>query len=311
MGLQTPTQEYEEYSGAFKNRNGDMAAVPQMLRVGKISYLNLLPVFHSLDRITVPGHYEIIESFPSALNHMLRDGQLDVSPSSSIEYLRDKDGYGYLEGHSISSRGAVKSILLFSEVPIEEMAGHEVMSTHQSETSVALLKIILNKFHGHDCAVTTTDMPFDEAIRRHSAYLSIGDDALGALISAETINSADMPSNCNAMCSISGKPLYVYDLGDLWFAHTGLPAVFALWTYRKDLPPYKKHLLQEFKKDLDRALDYALKNLESIAASAKTHIPASEAVAFWKGITYDLPEDCIEGLKLFDKYLIETGQLTR
>lgn len=285
--------------------------MPQMLRVGKISYLNLLPIFHSLERIAPSGRYRIVEGFPSELNRMLRNGELDISPSSSIEYLRDKDRYEYLQGHSISARGAVKSILLFSEVPIEEMRGHEVMSTHQSETSVALLRIILNKFNGLDCKVTVTDAPFHDAIKRHRAYLSIGDDALSALLSAKPDHSSTRPSNCHAICSISGKTLYVYDIGEMWFAQTGLPAVFALWTYRHDLPAQKTEMLQAFKRDLDEALSYALRNLESIAASSELGIPTKDAIAYWKGITYGLSDDCIEGLRFFEACLMETGQITR
>ena len=75
------------------------------LRIGKISYVNMYPIFHALEGEFRNPSYEFVEGYPSELNRMLRDGELDVSPSSSIEYLRHKDMYTYLDGHSVSSRG--------------------------------------------------------------------------------------------------------------------------------------------------------------------------------------------------------------
>lgn len=282
--------------------------MPEPLRAGRISYLNLLPVFSALDEISSPGKYDFMEGFPSKLNRMLRDGQLDISPSSSIEYLRDKESYLYLKGHSISSRGAVRSVLLFSRVPIEDINRHKIMATHQSETSIALLRVILRKFYGHDCSLEVTREPFFEAIRKHSAYLSIGDDALMALHESKVLDM-EKPANCHAICSISHRVFHVYDLGELWRMHTGLPSVYALWTYRAALPDKKMRLVEEFGRDLAGATEYAMKNLESIALKDGVHIPTSEAVSYWKGITYGLPDDCLEGLGLFEKYLHETGIL--
>jgi chorismate dehydratase len=282
--------------------------VPEPLRVGRISYLNLLPVFSALEEITGPGKYDFIEGFPSELNRMLRRGELDISPSSSIEYLRDKGSYLYLKGHSISSRGAVRSVLLFSRVPIEDISRHQIMATHHSETSIALLRVILRKFHAHDCGLEVTREPFYEAIRRHSAYLSIGDDALMALHEANVLD-IERPANCHAICSISHQVFYVYDLGELWTVHTGLPSVYALWTYRAGLSDEKAVLVEEFGRDLASATEYAMKNLASIAAKDGVKIPPAEAAAYWEGIEYGLPDDCLEGLGLFERYLHETGIL--
>ena len=49
----------------------------EKLRIGKISYLNLMPIFRSLN-LEADDHFEVIEGVPSELNRMLRDGQLDL-----------------------------------------------------------------------------------------------------------------------------------------------------------------------------------------------------------------------------------------
>ena len=282
--------------------------MPEPLRIGRISYLNLLPIFMSLEDMRLTDRYEIIEGYPSQLNRMLRDGELDISPSSSIEFLRDRASYQYLRGHSISSRGAIRSILMFSRVPIEDLAEHEIMVTHQSETSVALLRVILGKFYAMDCSIRVTDEPFYEALRRHSAYLTIGDDALRAIHGASVLD-VEKPGNCHAICSVSHQVFYVYDMGELWKLNTGLPSVYALWTYRQGLPEDKLELIGALKKDLDEAVRRTTLNMEELAARCDVGLPAEYIVSFWKGITYGLPEDCLEGLELFDKYLHETGIL--
>lgn len=281
----------------------------ETLRVGKISFLNLFPIFSAMDDMALTEKFVFVEGYPSELNRMLREGELDLSPSSSIEYLRDKDSYRYLPGHSISSQGAIRSILLFSRLPIEDIAGREVMATHQSETSIALLRIILSRFYkGRDCTLKVTTIPLADAIREHSAYLSIGDEALTALAQARVLDMRP-PENCHAICSIDNQVFYVYDIGQLWRLHTGLPAVFALWTYRAGLPAEKLALIEEFRSVLDKATAHALKNLDTIAQKAGIGIPPDEAVAFWRGITYGMTEDCINGLELFEKYLREDGEI--
>jgi len=117
------------------------------LRIGKIPYANLFPIFYMLEKECDCSSYEFVEGVPSVLNKMLRDGEIDVSPSSSIEYLRNPSLYRIIDGHSISSKGHVKSILLFSKIPIVELNGGTIYVSSQSETSVALLDIILKKFY--------------------------------------------------------------------------------------------------------------------------------------------------------------------
>ena len=122
------------------------------LRIGRINYANLFPIFHALlEKAGDSSAYEFVEGVPSFLNRLLREGKVDISPSSSIEYLRRRDKYDILEGHSVSSFGPVGSILLFSRRPIETLNGLTVLTSAQSATSVALLDIILKKFYELDC----------------------------------------------------------------------------------------------------------------------------------------------------------------
>ncbi|MEJ2695189.1 MAG: menaquinone biosynthesis protein [Candidatus Sulfobium sp.] len=259
------------------------------LRIGKIAYENLFPIFYMLQAEFDSPDYEYIEGVPSDLNCKIRNGEIDVSPSSSIEYLRNKNLYRLIENNSISSSGPVKSIYLFSRTPIEQLNDRVVLTSSQSETSVALIQVILRKFYGMDCTFRSASVPVDEALKSAAAYLLIGDEAL-----VEVHKPRD---------------LHIYDIGDLWYRNTGLPATFALWIVREACYLEKRGLVERFSHDLDRARVEALRNLDRIAeASAmRTVLSRAELVAYWEGISYEFNEEHRKGLALFERYARELG----
>jgi len=86
-----------------------------MLRVGHISYANCTPIFYALRQYHDCSNYIFIKGVPSELNRLLLRGEVDISPSSSIELARHPDLYYFLPDLSISSFGKVGSIILFSK----------------------------------------------------------------------------------------------------------------------------------------------------------------------------------------------------
>jgi len=261
----------------------------QRLLIGEIPYANLFPIFYMLKRGPDLSDYEFIKGSPSELNKKIREGLIDVSPSSSIEYLRHRDRYELIENHSISSRGPVGSILLFSKEPIERLGGLTVLTSSQSETSVALIKIVLKKFYKLDCHFKSSNMPLREALSSDTPYLLIGDEALRE--------------------ALKWHGLYVYDLGDVWYKHTGLPFTFALWIARKACCPEKSELYKKFIDDLDRAKTSALSSLDTIAASSPLKDALSEEylISYWKGMSFDFTQEHRKGLELFMVYAQELG----
>jgi chorismate dehydratase len=236
---------------------------------------------------------------------MLRDGEIDVSPSSSIEYLKNPSLYQTIDSHSISSKGPVESILFFSKKPIENLSDSTIYVSSQSETSIALLDIILKKFYGVQCVLQISENPESSG---GDAWLLIGDDALryGSRFTAHDSR-------------------LIYDLGKLWHEKTGLPFVFALWIVRKDIehspphPPqaeeqsasggteYRHNLLDKFVKDLNMAKNIALKNLSKIAKHSpmKSFMSEEEIISYWNKIDYDFAAEHKKGLEIFYQYLKE------
>ena len=84
-----------------------------VIKLGRISYVNMAPVFHRLE-------YEVeeITGVPTELNRMLLDGQLDIAPISSIEYARHADTLRLLPRLCVSSEGAVDSIQLVTRMSL-------------------------------------------------------------------------------------------------------------------------------------------------------------------------------------------------
>ncbi|HAM51512.1 MAG TPA: futalosine synthase [Nitrospiraceae bacterium] len=295
--------------------SGELCLIERHLKIGRIHYTNLFPIFYMLEKTGDVSAYDFIESVPSTLNRLLRDGEIDISPSSSVEYLRNEDKYTLLEGHSISSFGPVGSILLFSIRPIETLDGLTLLTTSQSETSVALLQIILKKFYRITCPLKSTDEPLSEGLESFPAYLLIGDDALiakktvtnGSLLIPGKDQNARLGKFClepNASpVATHASRITIYDLGDIWQRNTHFPFVFALWIARKECCTAKL-VFERFKNDLAFAKIQALKDLRTIARESplRAMLSEDEIVSYWQGISYDLTREHKKGLELFRKY---------
>jgi chorismate dehydratase len=159
------------------------------IRLGRISYVNMAPVFFRLE-----ADVDEVQGVPTALNGKLVSGELDLAPISSIEYARHAERLRILPRLCVSSEGAVDSIQLVSKLPLEHV--RTIAVTPESATSVVLTKVLLPE---------ATHLPEGEEA---DAKLLIGDAALKSAFEDPTPH---------------------YDLGRLWLQRTGLPMVFAVW----------------------------------------------------------------------------------
>ena len=160
-----------------------------MIRLGRISYVNMAPVFYRVD-----ADVDEVQGVPTDLNRALLAGECDVAPISSIEYARNAERLRLLPRLCVASEGAVDSIQLVSRKPLEQV--RVVAVTPESATSVVLTKVLLPE---------AEQVPLGEEA---DAKLLIGDAALKSAFEDPTPH---------------------YDLGRLWLERTGLPMVFAVW----------------------------------------------------------------------------------
>jgi chorismate dehydratase len=251
------------------------------LRIGRIAYLNVAPYFQYLRQEGFVG--EIVAGVPSELNAMLADGLIDACPSSSFEYGLNADDYLLLAGHSISSVGPVHSVLLFTPGPLATLDGSEIAITGESATSINLLKILLKDFCGvKDVSYLVPPGEVETLLNEGQSALLIGDRALAAAKSCP-------------------EGFQVTDLGALWYHFTGLPFVFALWILRKEAATKYPQALRELSTQLQSARKHAFQHLPEMAKSLseKTIFSADQLEDYWRGMSYDLTDGHIEGLRLY------------
>lgn len=263
-----------------------------MLRIGRIAYANCTPIFHALLEGGHSDDWQFVSGVPAHLNALLSTGEIDICPSSSIEYALHPDRYLILPQLSISSIGPVGSVLLFSRIPINELSGRTVMLSSESATSVNLLRILLEKKIGCSCHYQVSSLPLADALSDASAMLLIGDAALRS--------------------RLASSQYHVYDLGSLWYEWTGLPFVFALWLCRRQAAAEKLEETERLAQQLVAAKHTAVQSYESIAAllPEMSWMGCDRLVAYWRdNISYDLDNRHLDGLILFYRYCAELGLL--
>jgi chorismate dehydratase len=259
-----------------------------MLTIGQIDYANCTPLFHNLREQFPCCGYEFVTGVPAELNRLLLAGEIDVCPSSSIEYAYHPERYKILPHLAISSIGAVASVLLFSKRPIEQLDGGTILLSSESATSVNLLKILLlQRFNG--TCIYQVGQP-NVTVENHdsAALLLIGDAALRA--------------------SLAGTDQYVYDLGELWYSWTGLPFVFALWLCRIEVADAVE--LKILADRLVQAKERVPEFLEHIVMKAKeaAWMGHDRLLAYWRdNISYQLDEHSQAGLMLYYAKCCECG----
>ena len=261
------------------------------IRIGQIDYANCTPIFTALREHCDCSGYRFVPGVPAYLNRLLAAGDIDVCPSSSIEYGLHPDQYFILPDLSISAVGAVKSVLLFSRLPLEELDRSTIGMTNESDTSVNLLRIILGTFCRFSNTFERTNLPFPLALESYPALLLIGDNALRA--------------------SLAKPACYVYDLGELWQRFTGLPFVFALWLIRRDIVTLRRAEAARLAVDLVRSKRIAYESYDTIAdhAAERSWMEQQQLIDYWRIISYDLTERHVEGLRTFFAHAAALGVL--
>jgi chorismate dehydratase len=264
--------------------------VEPAIRVGKIPFLNLLPIFRALETRLPVEHVRFVSGHPSELNRKLREGKLDISPSSSIEYGKLPDRYLLCPDISISSRSKVMSVLLFSHRPVTDLPGDPIAVTNHSDTSVVLLEILLREFLGKRNRLVRTSLSAGEALLRYPAYLAIGDEAIRG--------------------SLSGAAAHITDLGEWWNRETGTSFVFALWIIPREALREGGFHLRRFARTLLSAKMIAREEMDR----KDSRIIGPEWISrdflseYWRNLSYDLSAE-IEGLDRFFRLAAKIGRI--
>jgi len=255
-----------------------------LLKVGKIEYLNTIPVYYGFLSGKIPAdNVKFIEDVPSELNRLLREGFLDISVISSYEYLSNSEKYLLLPNFSISAKRKVTSVLFLSTMPIHQLHRKDVWLTRSSMTSRELLKYLLKEVYGiepnyHYYSLKENDLP-----RNPTALLTIGDEALRILR--------------------TGRFPFVYDLAEEWYNIHGLPFVFALWAVRKESYERKKEAVTEFYRRLVLSKEIGLRSCSEICHryAQKLRLPEKMCRSYLENLIFSLGEEELKSLEKFSE----------
>lgn len=260
-----------------------------IIRIGMVNYINTAPIYETWKNRPHPDNWHMIEAAPSVLNQMLAAGELDLGFVSSYEYGVRPERYRLLPDLSISANGSVGSVFLFSRIAPELLDGKEVLLSGQSDTSIALVKIILENFYSVSPDYTVGDVTGEKA-EKAEGVLAIGDDAL--------------------RLAASKKYAFQLDLSEIWCRHLDLPFVFAVVAVREEFCVSEPEAVSAIHNELLVCRGEGRVSLESICTKVAPRIPMhpDECYVYLRAIEYDLGNRKQLALEKFYNYLSERGE---
>ncbi|MGB8918094.1 MAG: menaquinone biosynthesis protein [Candidatus Sulfotelmatobacter sp.] len=276
------------------------------LRISAISYLNTAPLMWDFEHGEAGSEFDISYTLPSACARALEAGTADIGIIPAAAYAQ-VPGLMVLPGVAIASRQPVRSILLVRKVPVDKI--RTVALDTSSMTSVALTKVLFEKWLGGGRTFTPMEPNVEKMLAAHDAGLVIGDPAL----------------------QIDRSRYLTLDLAEEWIRYTGKPFVFAFWAVRQAALPEdglcgdrrprlsasrsdahlpSQDLATIFQQSRDHGLEPA--SLDHISREWAPRLGISNADVrsyLTENIYYQLDAPCLQGLQLFYRYAAEIGAL--
>lgn len=238
------------------------------LKVTAVSYLNTKPFLYGIFNNKLEKEIDLQLDIPSVCADKLRLGTVDLGlvPVAVIPSLPTPH---IISNYCIGTSGAVRTVAIFSEVPIQEIT-HLYLDFH-SRTSVALAKVLLREYWQINITFLPAEAGFTKAIKGTTAAVVIGDKTI----------------------ALEERFPYIYDLGVFWKKHTGLPFVFAAWVSNA---PLDTAFIQKFNAALANGLEH-IPQLTYLLPSPHPNFDLKEY--FQKYINYHLDEPKKVALDLF------------
>ncbi len=232
------------------------------------------------------GRFDISYTVPSLCAEALRAGTADIGIIPAISYATIPN-LAILADVAIAARGPVRSILLVSRMPLENV--RRIATDSSSRTSVALLRVLLDRQFGGPRELFTMPPKLADMLDLADAALLIGDSAL----------------------RVDRSKYLVYDLAEEWQRMTDRPFVFAFWAVRlaalSDLPQ-TIDLPRIFRESREHGLKP--ENLREIAKAWAPRVGISEQQVIsylTENVHYFLDLESLDGMELFFRCAAEGG----
>jgi predicted solute-binding protein len=222
--------------------------------------------------------FDLYFRVPSGCADEVASGAAGVGIVPAIELARQD--LEIVSDVGIACRGAVRSILLISQCPAEQI--RTLATDTSSRTSVQLARVVLSRRYGCEPELIPRAPRLEAMLEAADAALIIGDPALH-------IEPADLP-------------FHVYDLGTEWTALTGAPMVFAVWAGPRGIATAE--LAEAFR----ASYAFGMAHVEEIVAAeapARGLDPELVRRYLTQHIVHPLGAAEYEGMRLFLKFAAE------
>ncbi len=241
----------------------------EKINLSAVSYLNTRPFLYGIQHSPVAGMINLSMDHPAECARKLISGEAAIGlvPVAAIQ---DIPGAILFSAFGIGARGAVGSVLLVSNCPLEEV--HEIILDQQSRTSVELVRVLAENYWKLQARYSQATTGYENRIAGNTAGVIIGDRAL----------------------FLRDRYQYVYDLALAWQEFSGLPFVFACWISNRKLPVSFIDLLEV-------AFEYGVSRIDDLLESQPelTEYYPHAANYLKNLVVYRMSEDMKNGMTLF------------
>lgn len=279
------------------------------LRISIVQYLNTAPLVWGFTNGPLRGKYDLSFTVPSQCAEDLRAGRADVAIIPAIEYQRIP-GLAILPDMAIASKNQVRSLLVVTKKPIEQVKSFALDSSSRSTQALTRILCAEKWRIAPHFAEALPDL--QEMLHNADAALLIGDPALRVSLGIEKDSWPGSPSQAVCQAATLGitrcELLYAYDVVAEWRALTGLPAVLAVWAVRRELAT------AELTSDFQASRDFGLSHLGEISyeAAQDLELPQGALEAYLRdNIDFSLDAENRLGLELYFQHAARLGLIAK
>ena len=242
----------------------------EKIKIACVSYLNAKPFIYGLKKSSLIHAIDLTLDNPARCAEKFLSGEVDLALIPVGEFPLLKRNI-IVSDYCISAEKRVASVMLFSNVPIQEVK--RIYLDYQSKTSVLLVKFLAKHHWCISPEWIDAREAYEKEIQNDTAGLIIGDRAL----------------------LLSDKFSCKYDLVTEWNKVTHFPFTFACWVANKKLPA-------QFLNDFNSALCNGVNQIEKMIGEIKKEKSYEKIDLhdyFTNCIKYNFDEEKKDGVRVF------------
>lgn len=235
------------------------------IKISAVAYTNTKAFIYGLEHSDIINKIDLSLDIPSDCAAKVISGEVDMGlmPVAAIPLVPNAN---IVADYCIGSDGAVNSVFIFSDVPVEQIKTLR-LDAH-SRTSNNLAKVLLKFYWKQEVQFTTDPSANTDAI------VLIGDRTFGK----------------------KDDYAFAYDMGQEWKNFTGLPFMYAAWVANKEIDPV-------FKAEFNTALKFGLAHRNDVLKDLPQTDDFDLEDYLYHKLQFEVTEDRTKALQLFLGYI--------